>query len=103
TKAGNPCDGKTVQEILDTANTILGGGTSEISAADINDCVTLINENFEGGEINGGFLALADCSLTVEEWHDCPKALHEKEGKLHKKLLKIYDKDNDGKLKGKEK
>jgi hypothetical protein len=102
-KAGSPCDGKTVQQILDTANTVLGGGTSDVSAQDINDCVTLINGNFEDGKINGGFLKVADCTLLAGEIAEAPKALKDKGSKLHSKLLHIYDKDHDGKLKGKEK
>ncbi len=100
---GNPCDGKTVQEVLDLANTILGGGTSDISAQDISDCVGLINENFANGEINGGFLIDPNCGLSDEDWDECKSALKEKSGKTFSNILHKFDKDRDGKLKGKEK
>jgi len=48
-----PCDGMTVQEVLDEANTILGGLPSVFSASEINECATWINEEFDGGGDDG--------------------------------------------------
>jgi len=46
-----PCDGMTVQEVLDEANTILGDLPSSFSASEINECAMWVNEEFdEGGE-----------------------------------------------------
>ena len=51
-----PLSGKTVYEVLDLANTALGGGTTPYSITTLNEVVTAINENFEGGNVNKGFL-----------------------------------------------
>gem|GEM_PF-5992149 len=53
-----PCDGWSVQEVLDQANAILGGEGNDngLSPSAINECVTLINENFVDGEQNNGYL-----------------------------------------------
>jgi len=47
------CDGMTVQEVLDEANTILGGLTSSFSPSEINECATWINERFTDGGADG--------------------------------------------------
>lgn len=52
----SPYFGWTVQQVLDEANLILGGGPGDPSQ--INDAVSSINENFVGGLISNGFLAL---------------------------------------------
>ena len=49
--------GKTVNEILTIANTILGGGSSPYSAAQINDALDKINRNYDNGTLNLGYLA----------------------------------------------
>ncbi|MDO8435922.1 MAG: SipW-dependent-type signal peptide-containing protein [bacterium] len=49
-----PCNGMTAQEVLDEANTILGGLSGSFSASDINDCATWINEKFEDGGDDDG-------------------------------------------------
>ncbi|MFO7675086.1 MAG: hypothetical protein R6X12_02040 [bacterium] len=51
----SPYYGWTVQEVLDEANAILGGGPGNPSQ--INDAVSAINENFVDGTIDNGFLA----------------------------------------------
>lgn len=48
--------GWTVEEVLEEAETILGGGSSSYTPAEINECVSAINENFVDGEVNLGFL-----------------------------------------------
>ncbi len=50
-----PCDGMTVQEVLNEANTILGGLPGSFSASDINECATWVNEEFDGGGGDGIF------------------------------------------------
>jgi hypothetical protein len=54
----SPCFGMTVQEVLDEANGILGGCPSTLTASQINDCVTAINENYVDGNQDNGFLSL---------------------------------------------
>ncbi len=49
-------EGWTVYELLAEANNILGGCSSAYTASQINEAITAINENFDGGEINGTFL-----------------------------------------------
>lgn len=51
------CYGMTVQQVLDTANQILGG-VSLMSPSDINGCVDAINNNFDNGTVVGSYLAL---------------------------------------------
>ncbi len=51
----SPCYGMTVQQVLDLANAVLGGGPGNPSL--LNDVVTRINENFVDGTTDKGFLA----------------------------------------------
>ncbi len=48
-----PCNGMAVQEVLDEANTILGGVGGVFSPSEINECATWINERFENGGEDG--------------------------------------------------
>lgn len=52
----SPYYGWTVQQVLDEGNRILGGGPG--NAAQINQAVTLINQNFDNGNMDAGFLEL---------------------------------------------
>ena len=51
-------EGQTVQQVLDLANSVLGGGPlpAGITLNELNDIVTSINENFDGGKIDRGFV-----------------------------------------------
>jgi len=51
-----PFKGKTVNDFLKEANNVLGGCPSNYTAAQISDVLTAINENFDDGTANGGFL-----------------------------------------------
>jgi len=55
-----PLAGKTVYEVLSIANTALGGGTTPYSISQLNEVVTAINENFDDGKVNKGFLRCPD-------------------------------------------
>ena len=55
-----PLAGKTVYEVLTLANTALGGGTTPYSISQLNEAVTAINENFDNGKVNKGFLRCPD-------------------------------------------
>jgi hypothetical protein len=50
--------GKSVTEVLALANTVLGGGSLPygLSLSELHDIVSKINENFDGGTQNNGFL-----------------------------------------------
>ncbi len=51
--------GDTVNQVLALANTVLGGGSlpAGLSLSELNEVVTRINENFNGGTQNNGYLA----------------------------------------------
>ncbi len=49
--------GKSVNELLFIANTILGGGSSPYTASQINDALDNVNRNYDGGIVNLGYLA----------------------------------------------
>ena len=55
-----PLAGKTVYEVLNLANIALGGGTTPYSITQLNEAVTAINENFDGGKINKNYLRCPD-------------------------------------------
>lgn len=48
--------GWTVEEVFEEAGKILGGCNSNYNASEINEAVSNINENFEGGEYVGNYL-----------------------------------------------
>ncbi len=52
-------EGSTVNEVLALANSVLGGGSLPygLSISELNSIVSKINENFDGGTQNNGFLA----------------------------------------------
>lgn len=49
-------NGKSVKQILDIAQKVLGGTSTEFLPSHMNELVTAINENFEGGTIDNGLL-----------------------------------------------
>jgi len=51
-----PFKGATITDFLKEANTVLGGCPSKYTAAQISDVLTTINENFDDGTTNGGFI-----------------------------------------------
>ena len=58
--ASGPLQGKTVNQVLTLAMNVLGGDLSGLPAgltiSGLNDIVTKINENFDNGTVNNGFL-----------------------------------------------
>jgi len=56
--ASGPLAGQTVQQVLALANAVLGGGAlpSGMTVSQLNDIVDKINNNFDGGTANGGYL-----------------------------------------------
>lgn len=51
-----PFAGKTVNELLAIANTILGGGASSYTADQINNAIDNVNRNYDNGTVNLGYL-----------------------------------------------
>ena len=49
-------NGKSVQQILEVAQKVLAGTSTEYSPSHMNEVVTAINENFENGTVDTGFL-----------------------------------------------
>ncbi len=67
-----PFTGLTVYELLDIANTAIGGGSTSYSFSQINDALTALNENFNSSQ-PGNFLDCADvqkASLGDRVWND---------------------------------
>ncbi|MBN1301910.1 MAG: choice-of-anchor A family protein [Melioribacteraceae bacterium] len=67
--------GMTVDAVLAIANEAIGGGsTSGYSYSEINDALTMINENFVDGTANEGYLdcGYEECENTIGDfvWHD---------------------------------
>jgi hypothetical protein len=56
--------GKSVNELLTIANTILGGGASPYTASQINTALDAVNRNYDNGTVNLGYLA---CPCTVSK------------------------------------
>jgi hypothetical protein len=53
-------NGKTVVEILNIAQKVLGGTSTEYTPSQMNEVVTAINENFDNGTIDKGFLGCSN-------------------------------------------
>jgi hypothetical protein len=51
-----PFAGKTVSEFLAIANDVLGGCSNAYSPSTVNEAADKINNNFDGGKIDNGFL-----------------------------------------------
>jgi len=54
--------GFTVQELLDEANSFLGGCASAYTASQLNDALTAVNENFVDGTQNNGYVLCPEAS-----------------------------------------
>jgi choice-of-anchor A domain-containing protein/uncharacterized repeat protein (TIGR01451 family)/TQXA domain-containing protein len=54
-----PLANKTVEELLELADTTLGGGSTSFSISDLNDAATAVNENFDNGSVDEGYLTCA--------------------------------------------
>ncbi len=59
-------EGWTVAEILNEANTLLGGCPSDFSPSEMVDVLTAINENYDDGAQNNGFLECPEQILSCE-------------------------------------
>lgn len=64
--ASGPFKGKTIGALLVEANNLLGGCPSAYTATQISDALTSINENFDDGTKNGGFVVCPDKIITGE-------------------------------------
>ena len=63
--SGSACFNWTVQQVLDEANAVLGGGGT-LTPSQINDCASSINENFVDGTTDNGFLRLPSSSASTQ-------------------------------------
>ncbi len=77
--ASGPFAGKTISQFLALAELAIGGGSlNGFSFSDFNDTATKINENFDNGTVDTGFLKCADntlpkASLGDKVWNDANK------------------------------
>ncbi len=67
--------GKTVYELLDIANAVISGASNAYTPAQLNEALTSLNENFDDGTVNLGYL---DCgvpfaSIGNKVWNDVNK------------------------------
>ncbi|MCC6477445.1 T9SS type A sorting domain-containing protein [bacterium] len=64
-----PFSGLTVQQILDLANDVLGGDLSGLpfgtTISDLNSIVDFINNNFDNGNSDDGYLVGSDCDIQL--------------------------------------
>ena len=54
----DPLNNLTVGQIRDLANTAISGQPSSFTPSQLNTAITNINENFDNGNVNNGFLVL---------------------------------------------
>ncbi len=75
--ASGPFQGKTVYEFLAIANLALSGASTGYTFSQINDAATAINENFDNGSQDNGFLTCAvaplPASIGDRVWFDADK------------------------------
>ena len=100
--AASPFVGMTVQQVLDEAHKILAGAESAFTASRVNEAVTAINENFVDGTAVGELLDYSVETLSDEEWPQARGALRSRTGPLFAKILDIFDSDDDGRLRRRE-
>ena len=60
-KDGNGFDGLTVQDVLDEANIVLGGGVSSYTLGELHTVISMINEYYIDGEWTGDGTLFNDC------------------------------------------
>ncbi|MCS7053839.1 MAG: choice-of-anchor A family protein [Ignavibacterium sp.] len=67
-----PFAGFTVNQLLTIANQAIGGVNTGYSLSDINNALTQLNENFDNGTVNNGFLncSYSTASLGDRVWYD---------------------------------
>ncbi len=63
-----PFQGQTVNQMMAIANQIIGGCNTSYSYSQVNEALTALNENYDNGNVNQGFLECAeavDCALII--------------------------------------
>ncbi|MEW6196070.1 MAG: SdrD B-like domain-containing protein [Bacteroidota bacterium] len=87
--------GLTVDQFLAIANTALGGGATSYSYSDITDAATAINENFDNGTVDNGYLICEapKASLGDKVWFDTDKDGKQDSGEngVSNITVKLYD------------
>ncbi len=91
-----PFAGKSVYDMLDIANKTLAGVSTGFTLSQVNEAVTKINENFDGGTIDNHYLAcpLIPHSVTIGDrvWLDDGDGIQEHgEPGVPNVVVKLYD------------
>ncbi len=91
-----PCSGKSVDELLNYANTYIGGGSCAYSESELNDALTSLNENFDDGKTDNGFLTCPSSlpgSIGNKLWNDANKNGIQDAGEVgySNAAVKLYD------------
>jgi hypothetical protein len=55
--ASGPLQGWSASQVLAEAQKVLGGGTSQFTAQELSDAATAINQNYDNGNVDKGFLS----------------------------------------------
>ncbi|MCE1189345.1 MAG: choice-of-anchor A family protein [Ignavibacteria bacterium] len=92
--------GKTVYDLLNYANIAIGGGTTPYSIADLNSALDGVNNNFDGGSQNLGFLTCPSTQpVTIGDkvWVDANKNGIQDSGEsgYASATVKLYDCSNN--------
>ena len=103
TDEADPAYGKTVYELLQMANAYLGGATTLLDGPALTAALKKINDSYVVGEKCDRYAKPSGCALTEDDCDGYRKAMKEKAGKLYEKLKRLFDGDDDGEVKGKEK
>ncbi len=100
--ATGPFAGKTVNEFLTLAETAIGGGSlNGFTFSQFNDAATAINENFDNGTVDKGFLVCAStnvkASIGDKVWLDSNKDGIQDSGEngFQNVMVKLYDCSNN--------
>lgn len=89
-----PFAGYTVNQFLSFAEQVLGGDTNGFTLSQINDAATAINENFDNGTVDRGYLScLQKASLGDRVWKDLNKNGIQDDGEpgLENVTVKLFD------------
>ena len=58
--------GKTVNQVITIANNVIGGCSGSYTVTDLNNALTLFNENYDNGTVdNGNFSCTPTCNISV--------------------------------------
>ena len=94
--------GKTVNQFLSIANSALGGSNTGYTYSEINDAATALNENFDNGTVNKGYLTCGSSKAALGDkvWLDLNKNGLQDSGEtgVPNVTVKLYDCSNNNLL-----